>query len=97
MATRTNNAVNNSVVDALEQLFQRSVIDPEFRNELLAHPEAFGISTDSEYLVLPTPVAKQDLSFVELVSDDTAFIAPQARRSTCISGYTIRCDGTTFE
>ena len=92
MATKTND-----IVDTLEQLFQRSVIDLEFRRELLDNPEAFGIPADIKHLVLPTPVAKQDMSFVELVGDDTTFIAPQACINTCISGYTIRCDGSTFQ
>lgn len=94
MATKTNNVVDKSVVDTLEQLFQRSVIDLEFRRELLDNPEAFGIPADTKHFVLPTPVAKQDMSFVELISDAKDFAACV---STCISGFTIVCDGQSFE
>ena len=90
MATTTNNTVENSVVDTLEQLLQRSVIDHEFRNELLNNPEAFGLRVDTENLVLPKQVAPQDMLFIELVNEAADF---GACSSTCISGYTIRCDG----
>ena len=92
MATTTNNTVENSVVDTLEQLFQRSVIDHEFRSELLKNPEAFGIQVDPENLVLPKSVAQQDMFFIEWVKE--AEVHAQCK-TTCISGWTIRCDGTT--
>ena len=90
MATTTNNTVANSVVDTLEQLLQRSVIDIEFRTELLNNPEAFGLRVDTENLVLPKQVAPQDMLFIELVNEAADF---GACSNTCISGYTIRCDG----
>jgi hypothetical protein len=93
MATTTNNTVENSVVDTLEQLLQRSVIDHEFRSELLNNPEAFGILVDAENLVLPKPVAPQDMSFMELVNEAAEM---SECSSTCISGLTIKCDGKTF-
>lgn len=94
MATKTNNVVDKSVVDTLEQLFQRAVIDLEFRRELLLNPEEFGISVDTEDLVLPTPVAKQDMSFVELIKDAKDF---GACADTCVTGFTILCDGNSVE
>ena len=90
MATTTNNTVENSVVDTLEELLQRSVIDLEFRTELLNNPEAFGILVDTENLVLPKSVAPQDMLFMELVNEAADFAACS---STCISGFTIVCDG----
>jgi hypothetical protein len=90
MATTTNNTVENSVVDTLEQLLQRSVIDHEFRTELLNNPEAFGILVDTENLVLPKSVAPQDMLFMELVNEAADFAACS---STCISGLTWKCDG----
>jgi hypothetical protein len=90
MATTTNNTVENSVVDTLEQLLQRSVIDHEFRTELLNNPEAFGILVDTENLVLPKSVAPQDMLFMELVNEAADF---GACSNTCISTYTIKCDG----
>jgi len=94
MATTTNNTVETSVVDTLEQLLQRSVIDHEFRSELLNNPEAFGIQVDPENLVLPKSVAPQDMLFMELVNK-AEDMAPSCR-STCVSGWTMRCDGTTL-
>jgi hypothetical protein len=93
----STNVLEKPSVNYQEQLLQRAVVDSEFRSELMSNPEAFGLPTDSKNLVLPTPVAKQDMSFVELVGDDTGLIAPMAQcRSTCVSGWTIRCDGTTY-
>lgn len=94
MATKTNDVVNKSVVDTLEQLLQRSVIDLEFRRELLTNPEEFGISADSEELVLPIPVEQQDMSFVELVTDANE-IANCV--TTCVSGFTLICDGSSYK
>jgi hypothetical protein len=103
MFTTTNNTVENSVVDTLEQLLQRSVIDLEFRSELFNNPEAFGILVDTENLVLPKPVAPQDMLFMVVVappdddfSDSPSEPPPNRCISTCISGYTMRCDGTTY-
>jgi hypothetical protein len=93
MVTTANNTVENSVVDTLEELLQRSVIDHEFRSELLNNPEAFGILVDTQNLVLPKSVAPQDMLFMELVNEAADFAACTR---TCISGYTIRCDGETF-
>jgi|SRR6476661_2492278 len=93
MVTTTNNTVENSVVDTLEQLLQRSVIDIEFRTELLNNPEAFGLLVDTENLVLPKPVAPQDMLFMELVNEAADFAACS---STCISGFTLKCDGESI-
>ncbi|MEG4293826.1 cinnamycin family lantibiotic [Microcoleus sp. C2C3] len=93
MATTTNNTVENSVVDTLEQLLQRSVIDIEFRTELLNNPEAFGLLVETENLVLPKPVAPQDMLFMELVNEAADFAACS---STCISGFTLKCDGESI-
>ena len=107
MATTTNNTVENSVVDTLEYLL-RSVIDLEFRSELLNNPEAFGILVDTENLVLPKPVAPQDMLFMGVANPGVAnpgVANPDLGDgvdggrncvSTCVSGYTIRCDGTTY-
>ena len=93
MVTTTNNTVENSVVDTLEQLLQRSVIDIEFRTELLNNPEAFGLLVDTENLVLPKPVAPQDMLFMELVNEAADFAACS---STCSSGFTLKCDGESI-
>ena len=93
MATKTNNTVENSVVDTLEQLLQRAVIDHEFRNELLNNPEAFGILVDAENLLLPKSVAPQDMLFMELVNEAADLAACS---STCISGFTLKCDGESI-
>jgi hypothetical protein len=56
--------------------------DAELRSEFL----------DNEKGALPSSVAAQDLSFVELMrwsSEET----PECR-DTCVSGFTVVCDGT---
>jgi hypothetical protein len=68
-----------------EELLLRSVIDSEFRSEFLMN---------SESSALPSPVSPQDIAFVEIVKDALDI---SMCRSTCVSGFTIRCDGTTFE
>jgi hypothetical protein len=87
------NVLPKPSVEDLELLLQRSVIDGEFRSELVDHPEAFGIAADRENISLPKPVEQQDMSFVELVSEDNIFAADCG--STCVSGFTILCDGNT--
>jgi hypothetical protein len=82
-------------VEELEQLLQRSVIDGEFRNLLVSEPQVFGMGADGEKISLPVPVSQQDMSFVELGTDSNIF-APSNCRTTCVSGWTIRCDGTTY-
>ena len=67
-----------------EELLLRSVIDSEFCNEFLMNTESSA---------LPTPVTPQNMAFVEVVKETLDITAC---RSTCISGFTIRCDGTTF-
>jgi Family of unknown function (DUF5973) len=79
-------------VSYCDTLLQRAVVDAEFRTELLCRPEEFGL-TKEDIKNLPTAVENQDLTFVEYVIDDS--ISAKCT-STCVSGYTIRCDGTTF-
>jgi hypothetical protein len=78
--------IEQSVEEQLtEELLLRSVVDSEFRNE-------FKIDTDTT--VLPSPISPQDMSFVEMVKDASDIGAEC--RNTCISGFTIVCDGTTI-
>lgn len=89
----TTNVLEKPSVNYLEQVLQRAVIDVEFRSELSTNPKAFGILVDTENLVLPKPVAQQDMLFIELVNEAADF---GACASTCISGYTIKCDGQSI-
>ena len=95
-----------------EELLLRAVIDQVFRSEILGNPEAFAeravlekllrfdnkISEDgsprNEDQILPMPVQPQDMSFVELVKE-----APDitACADTCVTGFTILCDGHSVE
>ncbi|AFZ23928.1 hypothetical protein Cylst_1653 [Cylindrospermum stagnale PCC 7417] len=78
----------------LDQLLHRAIVDSEFRIELLSRPEEFGITkADVENLALLTSVEQQDMSFVELVVEDDMVRAACGR--TCVSGFTILCDGST--
>jgi hypothetical protein len=79
----------------LEQLLQMAAIDSEFSNEFQNHPEVFGINADMEFSV-PASVQKQDESFVELLNDALGQLDIMvACITTCSSGITIVCDGTT--
>ncbi len=89
--------VGKQSLNDCEQLLQRAVIDPEFRRELLANPEAFGISSETE-LVLPESVAPPDMSFIDLVNYDAQFVAATSDRCkcTCTQGpITVLCDGSS--
>jgi hypothetical protein len=78
--------IEKSVEEQLtEELLLRSVVDFEFRNEF---------KTNANTLVLPSPVSSQDMSFVEMVKD--ALDIEAQCRSTCISGFTLVCDGNTI-
>jgi hypothetical protein len=79
-------------VEELEQLLQRAVIDDEFRNLLVSEPQLFGMGADGEKIELPVPVSQQDMSFVELVTEENILANCG---STCVSGATILCDGNT--
>jgi Family of unknown function (DUF5973) len=68
---KKNNVAETLVVNPVEELLLRAVIDPEFRSEILTNPEAFGIPRNTENLVILQSVAQQDMSFVELVNDTT--------------------------
>ena len=88
------NLQEKSSVAYLQQVLERAVIDLEFRAELLARPEEFGIKKeDVEVFKSLTSVEEQDMSFVELVSEPD--ISANCT-STCISGFTFLCDGGTF-
>jgi hypothetical protein len=68
-----------------------SVVDEEFREQVLADPGSFGVVEPSP--ALPEAVASQDRTFLDLVSG-IEFTAQC--KSTCSEGpLTIICDGTT--
>jgi Family of unknown function (DUF5973) len=76
----------------LEQLLYRSVVDAEFRAELLGNPSDFGVRHDD--LLLPDPVEQQDQALLDVAS--IAAMDVYACASTCSFGpFTIVCDGTT--
>ncbi|MBW4496784.1 MAG: cinnamycin family lantibiotic [Oscillatoria princeps RMCB-10] len=83
-------------VTYLEQLFQQAAIDADFRDELLANPEAFGIPAGAE-LALPAAVEKQSQSVFELLDDALGELNIVAQcGATCSVGViTIVCDGAT--
>ena len=75
----------------LDDLFYQSVVDQEFRAQLLADPGPFGLGEPS--LLLPNPVEPQDEALLDLASG-ADFVAQC--NSTCSSGpFTVVCDGTT--
>ena len=113
MSTATANLVDNrSKLELSQELLLRSVIDLEFRDQLLNDPCLFIDSetvekstilntknklqengVDTLLSELPTSVQPQDMSFVELVKESTDV---NACTNTCISGFTIVCDGQTM-
>ena len=75
----------------LDETRYRSVVDEEFRAELLGAPGAFGLNDWS--LDLPTPVESQDRGLLDFSSG--GFYASNCS-STCSWGpVTWLCDGTT--
>ena len=72
----------------LDDLFYQSVVDEEFRAQLLADPGLFGLGDLS--LLLPAPVEPQDEALLDLASG-ADFVAQC--KSTCSSGpFTVVCD-----
>jgi hypothetical protein len=90
------NTVEKPSNNYLEELLQRAVVDSAFRDELVTNLESFGIPSDTK-LVLPTAVATQEESGIELNDDiagELGIIA--ACQTSCTTGpYTIVCDGST--
>ena len=75
----------------LDDMFYQSVVDEEFRAQLLADPGLFGLGEPS--LLLPTPVEPQDEALLDLASG-ADFVAQCS--STCSAGpFTVVCDGST--
>jgi hypothetical protein len=82
--TATFTDTRNELDDALYQ----SVVDEEFREMVLAHPETFGLTSR-----VPDPVDAQDRSLLDLVSG-VQFTTMCG--TTCSSTvFTIVCDGST--
>lgn len=75
----------------LDDIRYHSVVDDEFRAQLLADPSLLGLEGLS--VELPAPVEPQDSTGLDLVSGDY-YITMCA--STCSQGpFTIYCDGGT--
>ncbi len=75
----------------LDEILYQSVVDEEFRAQLLADPGLFGLAELS--FALPDPVEPQDPALLDLASG-VDFVAQC--RSTCSAGpLTVICDGTT--
>lgn len=80
-----------SVLDRqLDEVLIQSVVDEEFRALVLADPGAFALSEPS--FGFPSPVESQDRTLLDLASG-AQFSAMCA--TTCSSGVTFICDGTT--
>jgi hypothetical protein len=70
-----------------ERELQQAAIDSDFRRESVK----FGVEQ------LPESVQEQDQRFFELLNDGMqAFDGLVACRQTCVTGFTIACDGATF-
>lgn len=84
--------MSTSVLDGVEldEVLIQSVVDEEFRAILLANPRAFALSEPS--FGFPAPVQPQDRTLLDLASG-AQFSAMCA--TTCSSGITFICDGTT--
>jgi Family of unknown function (DUF5973) len=84
--------VSASVLDRVEldEVLIQSVVDEDFRALLLADPGSFNFSEPS--FGFPAPVEPQDRTLLDLASG-AQFSAMCA--TTCSSGITFICDGTT--
>jgi hypothetical protein len=75
----------------LDEILYQSVVDEEFRAQLLADPSIFGLGEFD--VALPDPVEPQDQALLDLASGSHYIVAC---RATCSSGpFTIVCDGNT--
>jgi hypothetical protein len=75
----------------LDDVRYQSVVDDEFRAQLLADPSLLGL--DGLNMTLPAPIEPQDSTGLDLVAGDY-YITMCA--STCSKGpITAICDGTT--
>ncbi|MGH3900438.1 MAG: cinnamycin family lantibiotic [Pseudonocardiaceae bacterium] len=75
----------------LDEILYQSVVDAEFRAQLLTDPRLLGL--DEQSFTLPTPIEPQDTAGLDLASGDY-YITMCA--STCTVGpITAICDGTT--
>lgn len=81
-----------SVLDRVEldEVLIQSVVDEEFRALLLSDPELFNLGGPA--FGLPAPVEPQDRTLLDLASG-AQFSA--MCMTTCSSGITFICDGTT--
>lgn len=84
--------MSTSVLDRVErdEVLLQSVVDEEFRALLLANPESFDFSGST--VGFPAAVEAQDRTLLDLASG-AQFSAMCA--TTCSSGITFVCDGTT--
>lgn len=74
----------------IDELFFQSVVDDEFRSDLLADPIRFGLDLDSIRLPEPVEPQNQDLLDVGFASVDVTYMCG----STCSAGpVTLVCDG----
>jgi hypothetical protein len=80
-ATTTTKTLEEQLTD---ELYLRSVVDAEFRSEY---------AKDMDASALPSPVIPPDMTFAEVVKDSVT----ASCINTCISGFTIQCDGNTLD
>ncbi|GAA4623726.1 hypothetical protein GCM10023196_021060 [Actinoallomurus vinaceus] len=74
------------------ELALRAVVDDGFRAEMLADPDAFGVSVST----LPAPVEQPDQESLDFWTEGAAAVEIYACASTCSFGpLTFICDGTT--
>ena len=75
----------------LDDVCYQSVVDDEFRAQLLADPSLLGL--DGLNITVPAPVEPQDSTGLDLVAGDYYITMCS---STCSQGpFTLVCDGTT--
>jgi len=80
----------------------KAAIDPEFRRDLSDHPETMLDSEELSLLramgaALPEAVQVGDLEIADQLDSVDLFGANSTHcRCTCISGFTIKCDGRSL-
>jgi hypothetical protein len=74
----------------LDELLYQSVVDDEFRSDLVADPLRFGLDFESLFLPEPVEPQNQDLLDIGFAGVDVVYMCG----STCSSGpFTVVCDG----
>ncbi|HKR51036.1 MAG TPA: cinnamycin family lantibiotic [Pseudonocardiaceae bacterium] len=82
-------AILRETATDLDEILYQSVVDAEFRAQLLTDPSVLGLAEQS--FALPTPVEPQDTAGLDLASGD--YYLTMCATSCSAGPFTVVCDG----